>query len=102
MSTQIKFISLGATALFCAGAWLHYMWVEWTGPAPRPLPIWSTMEQAYRASAPNADESPIGVLAKGEPVDVLWDRYGKDYWACYIKTQSGLRGWVLCTDLEMS
>lgn len=102
MSTQTRFISLAVISLSCVGGWIHYGWVEWTGPAHKPLHIWSTMEQAHRASAPNADESPLGNLTKGESVDVLWDRYGKDYWACYIKTQSGLRGWVLCTELGMS
>jgi hypothetical protein len=39
-------------------------------------------------------------LLAGSRVDVLWDTYGKDYWACYVRTASGRRGWVLCAALE--
>ena len=40
-----------------------------------------------------------GTVAKGQPVTVLFDVYGKDYWACYIRTPDNHFGWVLCTDL---
>jgi hypothetical protein len=98
---RLKVISLAAFIVFCAVTWVHYKWIEWAGTAEKPLQMWSTRDQAYLASAGAADGRPIGNLAKGERVDVLWDRYGKDYWACYVKTLSGQRGWVLCTDLEM-
>lgn len=39
-------------------------------------------------------------LEAGSSVSVLWDTYGKDYWACYVRAESGARGWVLCTDLQ--
>lgn len=41
-------------------------------------------------------------LKQGEEVAVLWDTYGKDYWACFVRTGSSQRGWVLCTSLEAS
>jgi hypothetical protein len=45
-------------------------------------------------------ENPIGALAVGDNVAVLWDTYGKDYWACYVRGPRGERGWLLCTDLR--
>ena len=33
-------------------------------------------------------------------VTVLWDTYGKDYWACYVRTESAGVGWVLCSSLN--
>lgn len=44
---------------------------------------------------------PIASIANGERVAVLWDTYGKDYWACYVRTSKGVRGWALCTCLRM-
>jgi hypothetical protein len=43
---------------------------------------------------------PIFSLPMDTPLEVLWDTYGKDYWACYIRTSDGRRGWVLCTSLD--
>jgi hypothetical protein len=44
---------------------------------------------------------PVAVVESGEKVAVIWDTYGKDYWACYVRTSNGIRGWVLCTSLRM-
>ena len=35
-------------------------------------------------------------------VTVLSDTYGKDYWACHVRTEDGQTGWVLCTSLDYS
>ena len=43
---------------------------------------------------------PLATLEVGSVVTVLSDTYGKDYWACYIRTQTSLQGWVLCTSLD--
>lgn len=40
-----------------------------------------------------------GTLDHGQKVAVLYDTYGKDYWACYVRTTDFRFGWVLCTDL---
>ena len=45
--------------------------------------------------------TPITSIDLGEQVAVLWDTYGKDYWACYVRTLKGVRGWALCTSLRM-
>ena len=42
----------------------------------------------------------IESLAKGVVVTVLDDHYGKDYWACHVRTASSTEGWVLCTSLD--
>jgi hypothetical protein len=44
---------------------------------------------------------PLATIESGEPVAVIWDTYGKDYWACYVRTSKGVRGWALCTSLRM-
>jgi len=52
--------------------------------------------------APNRVPVPrIASIESGEQVAVLWDTYGKDYWACYVRTSHGVRGWALCTSLKM-
>jgi hypothetical protein len=73
----------------------HYFWVEWSPVVAKPMSLWPDREQA----AGRGRSKPVGSVAKGEVVDVLWDRYGKDYWACYVRTRNGTKGWLLCTDL---
>ena len=46
------------------------------------------------------DVSAIARVGVGDSVALLWDEYEKDYWACYIRTVDGIRGWVLCTDFD--
>ncbi|MEL0168651.1 hypothetical protein [Halopseudomonas oceani] len=41
----------------------------------------------------------VGTIDHGRDVAVLYDTYGKDYWACYVRTTDLRFGWVLCTDL---
>ena len=43
---------------------------------------------------------PIAQLAVGESVTVLSDTYGKDYWACNVRTRDLDDGWVLCASLN--
>lgn len=56
-------------------------------------------EAAYQHALNKPSPTPIVVLESGIQVSVLRDRYGKDYWSCYIETSEGVRGWVLCTSL---
>ena len=60
----------------------------------------SESDAAYVGSTTIKTEPPIATLPKGQQVAVLWDTHGKDYWACYVRSASGQRGWLLCTSLE--
>jgi len=42
----------------------------------------------------------LAQLSLNAPVTVLSDIYGKDYWACRVRTQESRVGWVLCTSLN--
>jgi hypothetical protein len=57
-------------------------------------------DAAYVTSTTIKTEPPIAMLAQGQQVAVLWNTHGKDYWACYVRSTSGQRGWILCTSLE--
>lgn len=56
-------------------------------------------EAAYAGSTNRPPPKPLAQLAAGERVIVVSDTYGKDYWACKVRTQESLSGWVLCTSL---
>jgi hypothetical protein len=56
---------------------------------------------AYEGALNRAPVPPIASIESGEKVTVIWDTYGKDYWACYVRTSHGVRGWALCTSLRM-
>ena len=38
-------------------------------------------------------------IEKDQAVAVLYDKYGKDFWACYVRTPDFRFGWMVCTDL---
>jgi hypothetical protein len=60
-----------------------------------------TEEQAaYEGSLNRPASVPVFTLASGAAVEVLDDTYGKDYWACYVRTENAQEGWVLCTSLD--
>jgi hypothetical protein len=61
----------------------------------------SEFAAAYEGGLNRAPVAPITSIDLGEQVAVLRDTYGKDYWACYVRTSKGERGWVLCTALRM-
>jgi hypothetical protein len=42
----------------------------------------------------------LAQLSLNASVTVLSDTYGKDYWACRVRTQASQVGWVLCTSLN--
>jgi len=56
----------------------------------------SEYDAAYVGSTSIKTAPALATLRQGESVSVLWDAFGKDYWACYIRTSANLRGWVLC------
>jgi len=86
-----------------AGAWFGYLRLggspalvtkEGTGVFP------SEHDAAYTGSKAIATAPALMTLTQGERVSLLWDTYGKDYWACYIRTSAKQRGWVLCASLS--
>lgn len=60
----------------------------------------SEFDAAYAGSLTLKTRAPIQSLKEGDSVSVLWDTYGKDYWACYVRASNGTLGWVLCPDLQ--
>lgn len=56
---------------------------------------------AYEGALNREPNPPVPSIDSGEQITVIWDAYGKDYWACYVRTSKGLRGWALCTSLKM-
>ncbi|MFD2095113.1 hypothetical protein ACFSJ3_03890 [Corallincola platygyrae] len=57
------------------------------------------MSAAYGSLSGNFREEVAGSVNESEQVFVLYDTYGKDYWACYVRTVDGQFGWILCTDV---
>ena len=63
--------------------------------------VFSSEEMAaYEGSINLQAPVPLVTLARGANINVLHDTYGKDYWACYVRTANGVKGWVLCTALD--
>jgi hypothetical protein len=60
----------------------------------------SEEQAAYEGSFNRLASAPLATLDCGATVTVLDDTYGKDYWACYVRTANGQKGWVLCTSLD--
>lgn len=74
---------------------------SWKAIAKEELQVFSSEhEAAYAGSLSLNTEPAISIVKQGEEVTVLWDTYGKDYWACYIQTLANQRGCVLCTSLQ--
>ena len=55
---------------------------------------------AYQYAINRVPVPPIASVESGEQVAVIWDTYGKDYWACYVRNSKGIRGWALCNHLN--
>jgi hypothetical protein len=63
--------------------------------------VFATEREAASAGSINRPvPKPVAQLAVGESVTVLSDTYGKDYWACKVRTKDSVSGWVLCTSLN--
>ena len=39
----------------------------------------------------------FATIPVNDEVAILYDTYGKDYWACYVRTSTGIRGWTECS-----
>ena len=67
----------------------------------RPANLFATeAAAALEGSFNHRVPEPLAKLESGASVTVLSDTYGKDYWACYIRTEASVEGWVLCTSLD--
>jgi hypothetical protein len=104
-----KILLIASLAIgFLIASFLCYLhWGRlWTAYAEKRLPILASEFDASMQGVTTLNGTPppapeiIAFVTPGEPIGVLWDKYGKDYWACYIRTSVGVRGWVLCTDLK--
>ena len=79
---------------------------SWSGRANEKLAIVSAKEEARMKGLMSLNGKPPpqprirGWIEKGDDVSVLWETAGKDYLACYVRSSSGIRGWILCTDLN--
>jgi hypothetical protein len=60
----------------------------------------SEADASIEGSVNHKAPTPLATLEAGSTVTVLSDTYGKDYWACYVRTSSSQQGWVLCTSLN--
>jgi hypothetical protein len=88
-----------AAAPLVAGYELYYggMFVV----AKKQAGVFTSEYAAYDKALNRIPVPPIASIDGGERVAVLWDTYGKDYCACYVRTSNAERGWVLCTSLGM-
>lgn len=73
---------------------------SWTATAKHELQMFSSEHDAAYAGSNIKTEPAIATVKQGASLVVLWDTYGKDYWACYVQTPDNIRGWVLCTSLQ--
>ena len=68
-----------------------------------PTGLFSTEDDAAKDGLLNhAAPERLANLKPQAKVMVLSDTYGKDYWACHVRTENGTVGWVLCTSLDYS
>lgn len=72
----------------------------WKASADVDQPLHKTAGSAtYGRYSDRVPLEATGAIEQGQPVAVLYDRYGKDYWACYVRTNDFRFGWVVCADL---
>lgn len=81
------------------GYYFHEYVPEWNATATQDLVLWSSESDAAHAESRGVP-LPESHVKMGARVSVIRDRYGKDYWACYVRTRTNEAGWVLCTDLR--
>lgn len=94
---RVVLLVAGAFALVVVLAWGS----TWKATAQNELTVWSSeRDAAYATVKPEPTAQPVSRITRNAEVMVLWDTYGKDYWACYIKTPTNQLGWVLCTSLQ--
>ena len=39
----------------------------------------------------------FSTIPADEEIAILYDTFGKDYWACYVRSSAGIRGWTECS-----
>jgi hypothetical protein len=100
MLTKI-IISIFVVTIFLLSVYLFEQSVSWQARTEQEINVYSSeFDAAYESAFNRPNGKPLLRLTKAESVDVLSDTYGKDYWACYVRTSKGIKGWVLCTALK--
>ena len=102
MRTILALIGAIAIVVVLSGVASYPRWgCSWRAHTIRQTLVYSSQVDAAYADAINRPAAvPLLTLPAGGPVAVVWDTYGKDYWACYVREPTGNRGWVLCTELK--
>ena len=98
MRTIILILGLSLVA-FAALASYIYWGASWSAPTTKTSALFE-LESDLALGNLKHQANPIGSVPEGTTVDVLFDTYGKDYWACYVRTATEQRGWMFCTDLQ--
>jgi hypothetical protein len=96
-------VAFAAAIVLSVGASLAYLHFgdTWRASTEQTTPLYqSELDAAYNDSLSIHTRPAIASIPSNSHVAVLWDTYGKDYWACYVRTSAGQRGWVLCTQLK--
>ncbi len=97
--TILFLTTLTGVALAFFICWGH----AWQGVAELDLELHRTeMSVGHGSRTGRVREDLVGTVKKGQTVSVLYDTYGKDYWACYVRTDNGQFGWLLCTDIAQN
>ena len=100
MRIIVSLLLAGVLVLLTAVGYRVYIAESWQASSKARVGIFENeFDAAYQHAQNRPAALPIAVLEPGEHVSVLRDVYGKDYWACYIRTAQRVRGWVLCTSL---
>jgi hypothetical protein len=97
--------AVSVIVVVAAGAWFGYLRFGGSPAvvAKNETALFSSEHDAAYVGSDSIETAPaVGMLKQGEKVAVLWDTYGKDYWACYIRASANQRGWVLCPSLQLS
>jgi hypothetical protein len=94
-------VLIGAVVALLAAAYELYFGGRIVVAEDRASVFNSEYAAAYEGALNRPPVPPLASIETGEPVAVIWDTYGKDYWACYVRTSKGVRGWALCTSLRM-
>jgi hypothetical protein len=99
-------IVLAAVGVLIAGAAFTVYWYlnfssSWKGVAKEELQMFASEQDAAPAATQKPPPGPpVATVRQGEEVTVIWDTYGKDYWACYVRNSEGQRGWLMCPELH--
>lgn len=99
-SRRLLAVLVSAVVLLAGFVPAYLRWgCQWLGRTERQLGLYPTEFDAADTGINQRTSAAMSEVASGETVAVLWSEFGKDYWACYVRTPDGARGWILCTAL---